>query len=111
VSAARAVGDLEVLKLALCQRAITTKRGGGSDVAARRDLEEAAALGSRFAKLRLVEMNPYAAMCNQMLQQAMSALGPRVSAGAEAGSAEEEAGEPARAQPAGGLAPPSDPCG
>ena len=32
------------------------------------DFRAAAALGSGFAKSKLVELNPYAAMCNAMLR-------------------------------------------
>jgi hypothetical protein len=40
----------------------------GQDEAALEDFKAAAALGSGFAKSMLVEMNPYAAMCNAMLR-------------------------------------------
>lgn len=41
------------------------------DEKARKDMEEAARLGSPFAKKAAVQLNPYAALCNQMLSQAM----------------------------------------
>lgn len=41
---------------------------------ARRDFEEAAKMGSKFAKTQLVEINPFAALCNQMLRQAFDQL-------------------------------------
>ncbi|KAJ6653193.1 hypothetical protein lerEdw1_010066 [Lerista edwardsae] len=49
---------------------------------ARRDFEQAARLGSHFARQQLVLMNPYAALCNQMLAQVLKELsspreGPR----------------------------------
>jgi len=58
---------------AYCQRAcIRIKQK--EDELARADLEKAAALGSEFAKHQLVQMNPYAAMCNKMLREAMEKL-------------------------------------
>ena len=39
-----------------------------------RDWESAARLGSQFAKSRLVQLNPYAALCNRMLHQVFSRL-------------------------------------
>lgn len=41
---------------------------------ARQDFEEAAQMGSKFAKQQLVEINPFAALCNQMLRQAFEQL-------------------------------------
>ncbi|NXS95241.1 TTC36 protein, partial [Jacana jacana] len=41
---------------------------------ARRDFERAARLGSRFARRQLVLLNPYAALCNQMLCQMLGQL-------------------------------------
>ncbi|XP_068699325.1 tetratricopeptide repeat protein 36 homolog [Montipora foliosa] len=38
------------------------------------DFTKAAALGSAFAKSMVVQMNPYAAMCNKMLVEAISKL-------------------------------------
>ncbi|KAI5646638.1 hypothetical protein NE865_01572 [Phthorimaea operculella] len=38
---------------------------------ARAAFKQAAALGSGFAKKQMVELNPYAALCNQMLSQVM----------------------------------------
>ncbi len=46
----------------------------GRDAEARTDFEAAAGLGSNFAKSVLVAMNPYSAMCNQMLKNVFSAL-------------------------------------
>ncbi|KAH7729815.1 Protein F52H3.5 [Aphelenchoides avenae] len=46
----------------------------GKDDEAKADYEKASALGSSFAKLQLVEMNPYAAMCNKMLQDVIGKL-------------------------------------
>ncbi|XP_015515332.2 tetratricopeptide repeat protein 36 [Neodiprion lecontei] len=53
---------------ALCQRGILLRKNGKLDEA-RRDFSEAAKGGSKFAKTQLVELNPYAAMCNQMLRE------------------------------------------
>lgn len=38
------------------------------------DFEAAAKLGSEFAKAQLVQMNPYAALCNRMLRDVMGKL-------------------------------------
>lgn len=59
-------GEEVARKKALCQRALL-HRLQGKDVESRADLEAAAALGSDFAKTQLVALNPYAALCNQML--------------------------------------------
>lgn len=53
---------------ALCQRGILLKMKGNLDDA-RSDFSKAAKGGSKFAKSQLVELNPYAAMCNQMLKE------------------------------------------
>ncbi|NXK86245.1 TTC36 protein, partial [Formicarius rufipectus] len=44
------------------------------DEDARRDLERAARLGSAFARRQLVLMNPYSALCNQMLCEMLGRL-------------------------------------
>ena len=46
----------------------------GQIEAARKDFEKAAEMGSGFAKSALAAMNPYAAMCNQMLKNVFQAL-------------------------------------
>ncbi|PSN38372.1 Tetratricopeptide repeat protein 36 [Blattella germanica] len=58
---------------ALCQRGIIHRKEG-SDELARNDFQAAAQLGSQFAKMQLVDMNPYAALCNQMLHNIMEKL-------------------------------------
>ena len=58
---------------ALCQRGIIHRKEGRQDLA-KMDFEAAAKLGSHFAKLQLVELNPYAALCNQMLHDVMTKL-------------------------------------
>lgn len=58
---------------ALCQRGIMNRREGQDDLA-RADFEAAAKLGSQFAKMQLIELNPYAALCNQMLHDVMGKL-------------------------------------
>ncbi|XP_053125315.1 tetratricopeptide repeat protein 36 [Hemicordylus capensis] len=81
---ASALKDLDVaLKLskgtghvacqAFVQRALI-RRLQGCEEEARRDLEQAASLGSPFAHQQLVRMNPYAALCNQMLSEVMGKL-------------------------------------
>ncbi|XP_070808346.1 tetratricopeptide repeat protein 36 [Pituophis catenifer annectens] len=49
----------------------------GQDEAARSSFEQAAALGSIFARQQLVLMNPYAALCNQMLSEVMRKSHPK----------------------------------
>ncbi|XP_017841375.2 tetratricopeptide repeat protein 36 homolog [Drosophila busckii] len=56
-----------------CQRGILHRKMDNLE-AAREDFEAAAQLGSKFAKEQLVEINPYAALCNQMLRQAFDQL-------------------------------------
>ncbi|XP_049778970.1 tetratricopeptide repeat protein 36 [Schistocerca gregaria] len=58
---------------ALCQRGIIHRKEGNDDLA-KEDFKAAANLGSKFAKHQLVEMNPYAALCNQMLHDVMKKL-------------------------------------
>ena len=41
----------------------------GNDEEAIEDFKRAAALGSEFAKQQVVQLNPYAAMCNAMLSE------------------------------------------
>lgn len=53
---------------ALCQRGILY-RYMKEDQKAKEDFTLAAEAGSSFAKLQLVSLNPYAAMCNTMLRQ------------------------------------------
>ncbi|KAL4705913.1 hypothetical protein ACJJTC_017495 [Scirpophaga incertulas] len=56
--------------LALCQRGVLRRRRG--DDSARQDFAMAAELGSGFAKKQVVELNPYAALCNKMLSQVLN---------------------------------------
>lgn len=58
---------------AFCQRGMIHRREG-RNTEATADFRKAADLGSDFAKSALVSMNPYAAMCNQMLKNVFSAL-------------------------------------
>uniref|UniRef100_A0A914X1W6 Tetratricopeptide repeat protein 36 n=1 Tax=Plectus sambesii TaxID=2011161 RepID=A0A914X1W6_9BILA len=44
------------------------------DADAKADYEKAAEMGSSFAKMQLIAMNPYAAMCNKMLAEVMTKL-------------------------------------
>ncbi|CAL1268458.1 unnamed protein product [Larinioides sclopetarius] len=57
--------------LAYCQRALIY-RFQNKQKEAVADFEKAAALGSAFARSQLVLMNPYAALCNQMLRKVMA---------------------------------------
>ncbi|XP_023159519.2 tetratricopeptide repeat protein 36 homolog [Drosophila hydei] len=56
-----------------CQRGVLYRKLENLD-AARADFEAAAQLGSKFAREQLVEINPFAALCNQMLRQAFDQL-------------------------------------
>ncbi|XP_022216894.2 tetratricopeptide repeat protein 36 homolog [Drosophila obscura] len=56
-----------------CQRGILYRKLDNLD-AARSDFEAAAQLGSKLAREQLVEINPFAALCNQMLRQAFDQL-------------------------------------
>ncbi|XP_017773049.1 PREDICTED: tetratricopeptide repeat protein 36 homolog [Nicrophorus vespilloides] len=55
---------------ALSQRGLLHRKNDNLDEA-REDFERAAQLGSKFARSQLVEINPYAALCNQMLRKVM----------------------------------------
>lgn len=55
------------------QRAMIHRLNGNDDLA-REDFQAAANLGSEFAKAQLVQMNPYAALCNKMLHDVFSKL-------------------------------------
>lgn len=57
--------------LAFCQRALIY-RLEGKQLLAMEDLKKAADMGSAYAKAQMVQMNPYAALCNQMLSKVMS---------------------------------------
>ncbi|XP_078615910.1 tetratricopeptide repeat protein 36-like [Branchiostoma floridae x Branchiostoma japonicum] len=46
----------------------------GRDEEALEDFKKAACLGSEFAKTQVVAMNPYAALCNQMLREVIGKL-------------------------------------
>lgn len=50
------------------------KRKQKQDNEAREHFEIAAKLGSKFSKNQLIEMNPYAALCNQMLREMLGKL-------------------------------------
>ncbi|KAG7478597.1 tetratricopeptide repeat protein 36 [Solea senegalensis] len=58
---------------ALVQRGLL-HRLARQDDAATADFEKAAALGSEFARQQAVILNPYAALCNKMLSQAIKQL-------------------------------------
>ena len=58
---------------ALCQRGVLLRKEGRDDEAME-NFKTAAENGSGFAKAMLVEMNPYAAMCNAMLKNVFTAL-------------------------------------
>lgn len=59
-------GTGKVARQAYTQRALL-RRLAGDDEAARGDFEEAAKLGSEFARNQAVALNPYAALCANML--------------------------------------------
>ena len=58
---------------ALCQRALINHLNGHSEDALE-DLQLAADQGHPLAKSFLVQLNPYAALCNQMLSQMINEL-------------------------------------
>lgn len=58
---------------ALCQRGLLRRKVKNVD-GAKEDFSAAARLGSKFARNQLVELNPYAALCNQMLREAFDKL-------------------------------------
>ncbi len=58
---------------AFTQRALLKKMEGDDD-GSLEDFKKAACLGNAFAKSQVIQMNPYAALCNQMLSQAFNAL-------------------------------------
>lgn len=66
-------GKCKAARQALCQRGMIHRRQG-RDCEAKLDFEAAAKLGSEFAKSQIVEMNPYAALCNKMLHDVFSKL-------------------------------------
>ena len=61
------------VKQAYCQRGLIYRRNG-REQEAMSDFKIAAEMGSGFAKSVLVELNPYAAMCNKMLKDVFSKL-------------------------------------
>jgi len=66
-------GKGQVAANAYCQRAQLYRKDGRDDEASA-DFKSAADLGSAFAKSMLVELNPYAAMCNAMLKNVFAAM-------------------------------------
>ena len=58
---------------ALCQRGVLLRKEGRDDDAME-DFKMAAKNGSGFAKAMVVEMNPYAAMCNAMLKNVFTSM-------------------------------------
>ncbi|KAF5287505.1 hypothetical protein FQA39_LY04133 [Lamprigera yunnana] len=58
---------------AYCQRGLLYRKNEQTELA-KSDFGQAARLGSSFAKNQLVQLNPYSALCNQMLRQAFDAL-------------------------------------
>lgn len=66
-------GQGKSCRQALCQRGLIHRKNGHDDKALQ-DFKHAAELGSPFAKMALVQLNPYAALCNQMLSQVMNKL-------------------------------------
>ena len=63
----------QAAKQAHCQRGLILRRNG-REQEAMSDFNSAAELGSGWAKSVLVELNPYAAMCNKMLKDVFSKL-------------------------------------
>ncbi|CAH1106200.1 unnamed protein product [Psylliodes chrysocephalus] len=63
----------KTLSLAHCQRGVLYRKFEKNDLA-RSDFEVSAKMGNTFSRKQLVELNPYAALCNQMLRQVMDKL-------------------------------------
>jgi tetratricopeptide (TPR) repeat protein len=70
IELATGANDTAVLKQAYTQRALV-RRALGQEEAALEDYREGARRGNVFAKKEAVRLNPYAALCNQYLMQAM----------------------------------------
>ena len=68
------VGVCCVVKCSSILTAAVTHPVAGDETGALEDFRAAAGLGSKFAKQMVVAMNPYAALCNQMLGEVMSKL-------------------------------------
>ena len=66
-------GRGKVAEQAYTQRGLI-RRFHRENEAALEDFKAAAKLGSRFAQTQVVSMNPYAALCNQMLNEAFDKL-------------------------------------
>ncbi|KAG8234068.1 hypothetical protein J437_LFUL013564 [Ladona fulva] len=66
-------GKGHAARQAFCQRGMLLRKEG-KDPEAKTDFEKAANLGSDFAKAQVVEMNPYAALCNMMLHDVFTKL-------------------------------------
>ncbi|XP_026564857.1 tetratricopeptide repeat protein 36 isoform X1 [Pseudonaja textilis] len=69
-------GSGPVARQGFVQRGLI-QRLQGQDEAARSSFEQAAGLGSVFAHRQLALMNPYAALCNQMLSEVMRKSHPK----------------------------------
>ena len=65
-------GSGKVAMQSFCQRAMLYELSCREDAV--KDWEAAAKLGSMFAKNRLVQLNPYAALCNKMLHDVFKRL-------------------------------------
>ncbi|XP_077162928.1 tetratricopeptide repeat protein 36 isoform X2 [Paroedura picta] len=102
-------GAGRVARQAFVQRGLI-RRLQGQEEAAREDFLRAAQLGSPFARQQLVRMNPYAALCNQMLAAAMKKLqgagGRRDETCPGGATAQAPAQEPSRADPSGAAVAP-----
>ena len=64
---------IKAARQAYCQRGLIYRRNG-RDEDAMGDFKAAADLGSGFAKSLIIQLNPYAAMCNKMLKDVFSKL-------------------------------------
>jgi len=64
-------GDRSVLRQSYTQRGIIRRVKGNDEEAALKDLQMGGKYGNVYAKREAVRLNPYAALCNQYLAQAM----------------------------------------
>lgn len=73
INGCRCVDKNKVLSQVLCQRALIF-RFQNDETRSYADFQRAAKLGNEFAKTQVVKLNPYAALCNSMLNQMLTKL-------------------------------------
>lgn len=73
IDGCKCVDKNKVLSQALSQRALIY-RFQNDETRSYADFQKAASFGSEFAKQQVVKLNPYAALCNSMLNQMITKL-------------------------------------